>query len=152
MSTSGTSATGISGNSSGGTESPRDWQLLKLAFTGNSPDELFAFNNAYIINYFVVQTTVDGKPANDTKAMNSSALALFRCGHVQDIEVCYDNHLCLRASCLPEMRERSRVQTPFDLRFQVFQYTLARVWVFRSHLQAASILVPCLMLLKNSAV
>ena len=105
MSTSGTSATGTSGNSSGGTESPSDWQLLKQAFTGKSPDELFTFNNANIINYFVVQTTVDGKPANDTKAMNSSALALFRCGHVQDIEVCYDSHICLRASCLPEMRE-----------------------------------------------
>ena len=102
MSTSGTSATG---NSSGGTEPPRDWQLLKQTFIGKSPDELFAFNNANIINYFVVRTTVDGKPANDTKAMNSSALALFGCGHVQDIEMCYDNHLCLRASCLPEMRK-----------------------------------------------
>ena len=81
------------------------WQSLKEAFIGKAPHEVFSFTNAEIINYFVVRTAVDGKPADDMKAINSSAMNLFRCGHIQDIRVCCDNYMFIQAKCLPEMRK-----------------------------------------------
>ena len=45
---------------------------------------------------------------SDMKGMNSSALNLFRCGHIQQITVCYrsdQKQLCIKANCMPEMRK-----------------------------------------------
>ena len=53
----------------------------------------------------MVRTAVDGMPSSDVKAINSSALNMFRCGHVQDIMIGYDKHIYLQAKCLPEMRK-----------------------------------------------
>ena len=68
---------------------------------------MMSFTNANIINYFLVRTAVDGHgmPSSDVKAINSSALNLFRCGHVQDIMISCDNHLYIQAKYLPEMRK-----------------------------------------------
>ena len=45
-------------------------------------------------------------PIVDTShPINSSALNMFRCGHVQDIMIGYDKHIYLQAKCLPEMRK-----------------------------------------------
>ena len=59
-----------------------NWQPLKEAFTGNTTNQTLSFCNAQLINYFVLRSTVDGMPANDMKAIDSSALNLFLCGHV----------------------------------------------------------------------
>ena len=81
------------------------WQPIKDAFVGEAARQIFSFTNAQIINYFVVRTAVDGMPASDMKAINSSAMNLFRCGHVQDIRVNFDKYMCVQAKCLPEMRK-----------------------------------------------
>ena len=81
------------------------WQPLKEAFIGKDSHEGFSFTNAQIINYFVVRTAVDGKPAADMKAINSSAMNLFRCGHIQDIRVCCEKCMVIQAKCVPEMRK-----------------------------------------------
>ena len=80
------------------------WKPLKEAFPWN-PVTSFSFTNAEIINYFVSRRAVDGLSANDTKAMNKSALNLFQCGHIQDIRVCYTSRkqLSIKYSCIPEM-------------------------------------------------
>ena len=75
---------------------------LKQAFTQSNP---LNFTNADIVNYFVIQKTVDDLPACDVKGMNSSALGLFRCGNVQDITVSFQNYIYIKASYLPEMRK-----------------------------------------------
>ena len=53
------------------------------------------------------RTAVDGLPASDTKGMNKLALNLFRCGHIQDIRVCYTSkkQLGIKSNCIPEMRK-----------------------------------------------
>ena len=55
-----------------------DWLMLKEAFVGKAPHQIFSFTNANIINYFVVRTAVDGMPSDDIKAINSRALNLLR--------------------------------------------------------------------------
>ena len=83
-----------------------NWHPLKEVFAGNTTcNQMLSFTNAQIINYFVIRNTVDGMPANDMKAIDSSALNLFRCGHIQDIKVCTDQHLAVQANCVPEMRK-----------------------------------------------
>ena len=48
---------------------------------------------------------MDGMPAADFIAINKSSLHLFKCGHVQDIKVLFDKNVCIKATCLPEMRK-----------------------------------------------
>ena len=80
---------------------PNDgWIDIKKAY--------LAFTNAQIISYFVTRTVDDGLPAADFKSINNSACSLYRCGHVQKIEVCHrfsSNILLIRANCLPEMKK-----------------------------------------------
>ena len=64
----------------------------------------FSFTNAQIINYFVVSTAMDGMPACDMKAINNPEMYLFRCGHIQDIRVNFEKHVCIQAKCLPKMK------------------------------------------------
>ena len=82
-----------------------NWQPLKEVFAGNKNSRTLPFCNAQLINYFVLRNTVDGMPANDMKAIDTSALNLFPCGHVQDVKVCTDHHLVIQANCVPEMRK-----------------------------------------------
>ena len=58
------------------------WRPLRKAFPPSIP---INFTNAEIVNYFVIRRAIDGLPASDVKGMNSSALNLFWCGHLQDI-------------------------------------------------------------------
>ena len=39
------------------------------------------------------------------KAINSSAMNLFRCGHIQDIRVRCEKYMVIQAKCVPEMRK-----------------------------------------------
>lgn len=82
-----------------------DWEKLQEAFTRTDANEMISFSNANIINYFLVRTAIDGMPSSDVKAINTSALNMFRCGHVQDIMIGYDKHIYIQAKCLPEMRK-----------------------------------------------
>ena len=85
---------------------PNDgWQPLKETFTRKAPHEVFSFTNARIINYFIARTAVDGNPADDMKAINSSAMNLFCCGHIQDIRVRCDKYMLIQENCFPEMRK-----------------------------------------------
>ena len=81
------------------------WQELTKVYT---TDKVFGFTNAQIISYFVTRTALDGLPAGDFKYVNSSALSLFRCGHVQKILVCHNSSatsIYIRADCLPEIKK-----------------------------------------------
>ena len=76
------------------------------AFVGKAPDQALSFTNAHIISYFVSRTAVDGMPVCDFKAINKSSLNLFNCGHVQDINVLFEEKFCIiQANCLPEMQK-----------------------------------------------
>ena len=72
-----------------------------------STDQVFSFTNAQMISYFVTRTADDGLPMGDFKSVNNSASNLFRCGHLQQIQVAYDtaDTLIVRAKCLPEMKK-----------------------------------------------
>ena len=64
------------------------------------------FMIANIINYFVSRVTVDGKPTNDVKNLNSHAYPLFKAGHIQSIFVKHgDSSYNIRCTCLPEMKK-----------------------------------------------
>ena len=82
---------------------PAVWQNIKVAYKSQAVPQ---FGNGQIVEYFVTRTVKDGCPAADFKSMNKSAINLFRCGHVQNIEVSADeSRLFMRAKCLPEMRK-----------------------------------------------
>ena len=78
------------------------WETITTAYSTNCHLE---FTNAQIISSFVTRTAEDG---SDFKSLNSSAMNLFRCGHVQSIEVCQQvesSNTYLGADCLPEMKK-----------------------------------------------
>ena len=81
-----------------------DWKKLQETPTRTDLD-VISFTNANIINYFLVCTATDGMPSSDVKTINSSAVNMFRCGHVQDIMIGYDKHMYIQVKCLPEMRK-----------------------------------------------
>ena len=86
---------------------PDTWQDIKTVYKSSS--EIPPFSNAQIVSYFVTRTVSDGLASSDFKSLNQSALNLFRCGHVQSVEVSSDEmKLFIRAKCLPEMK-RDRV-------------------------------------------
>ena len=80
------------------------WVDIKEAF--KSADEVPKFSHAHIVTYFVTRQVSDDLPAADFKSLNSNAEFLYRCGHVQSIQVVHTStQLFLKASCLPEMRK-----------------------------------------------
>ena len=80
------------------------WKDIKTAYTSQALQ--VQFTNAQIVEYFVTRTVSDGRLSADFKSINKSALNLFRCGHVQNIEISSDEtNLHMRANCLPEMRK-----------------------------------------------
>ena len=77
---------------------------MKTAYTSQALQ--VQFTNAQIVEYFVTRTVSDGRLSADFKSINKSALNLFCCGHVQNIEISSDEtNLHMRANCLPEMRK-----------------------------------------------
>ena len=64
---------------------PDIWQNLKEFF--KQPSQVPCFTNANVISYFVARTASNGLEVQDFKSMNSSAMNLFRYGHVQQIQV-----------------------------------------------------------------
>lgn len=81
--------------------------LTDLAALGRSLSA--DFNMSHIVAYFVTRTVKDSLPAGDFKSINKSAENLFRCGHVQNIQLAsVTGILYIKSNCLPEMR-RDRV-------------------------------------------
>lgn len=79
------------------------WQDIRKAYT---PSTVPRFTNSQIVGYFVTRTALDGLQCGDFKSVNESAMNLFRCGHVQQIEVgTTSDELLLQAKCLPEMKK-----------------------------------------------
>ena len=80
------------------------WTVISKAF---SSADVPQFNTSHIVAYFVTRTVSDCLPAADFKSVNKSGESLFRCGHVQSIQVCTTEtpHLYVRANCLPEMKK-----------------------------------------------
>ena len=75
---------------------------------GNNTKQSFGFTHAQLLGYFVTRIAHDGLLAGDFKSVYSSALNLFRCGHVQKIQVCHEitsDSIFIRADCLPEMKK-----------------------------------------------
>ena len=59
-----------------------------------------------IMSYFVTRCFEDALPAGDFKSVSKSANNLFRCGHIQAIEVAtVDARAYIKSNCLPEMRK-----------------------------------------------
>ena len=81
------------------------WKELSEVY--GSADQVFGFMNAQLVTYFVTRTADDGLPLGDFKSINSTAEKLFRCGHVQHIQVAQDtvDTFFLHADCLPEMKK-----------------------------------------------
>ena len=70
-----------------------------------SPDDVPRFTNAQIVTYFVTRQVCDSRLCGDFKAINRSAMNLFRCGHLQQVELLNTSDtLWLQAYCLPEMK------------------------------------------------
>ena len=94
---------GTSGQAANGQISTT-WKDIKTAYTSQALQ--VQFTNAQIVEYFVTRTVSDGRLSADFKSINKSALNLFRCGHVQNIEISSDEtNLYMRANCLPAMRK-----------------------------------------------
>ena len=72
----------------------------------SSDDQVPQFTMSNIMTYFVTCCLKDSLPARDFKSISKSAENMFRCGHVQDIEVVTDNDsVYIKSNCLPEMRK-----------------------------------------------
>ena len=103
------------------------WQELTQVYADS--DQCFQFTNAQIISYFVTRTADDGLPASDFKSINSSALSLFRCGHVKKIHVCHQitpANVFIRADCLPEMKKDRVYKTEMELENSSFDIRRAQ--------------------------
>ena len=58
------------------------------------------------VTYFVTGCVIDGLPSEDFKSASLNAINLFKCGHVQSIEVCtVPSAFHLQAICQPEMKK-----------------------------------------------
>ena len=70
-----------------------------------------AFTIANITNYFIKRVSVDGKPANDFKNVNTRAYPLFKAGHIQSIYIRHkDNSYDIKCICLPEMKKKNCIK------------------------------------------
>ena len=115
-------------------------------------DNCFEFTNAQIISYFVSRTADDGLPASDFKSVNSSALSLFRCDHVQKIRVCHQissSSTFICADCLPEMKKDRVYKVEIELEHSSFDICRVDVQLVEVPLVVASTLQHCAMLWRS---
>ena len=69
-------------------------------------DEVPQFTMSDIMSYFVTRCLEDSLPSGDFKSISKSSENLFRCGHVQNIQVSkLDDCVYVKSQCLPEMRK-----------------------------------------------
>ena len=80
------------------------WEDIQKDY--KSPSDVPMFTNGHIVAYFVTRSVADNLPAGDFKSINHSAENLFRCGHVQGMQVCSSTTLIyIKAICLPEIKK-----------------------------------------------
>ena len=78
--------------------SNQDWVELE---DGSIPK----FNTKNLTNYFIDRIALDGRPANDSRNVNSHAYPLFMTGHIQSIYTkvrdasCLIKYICLQDQC-----------------------------------------------------
>ena len=78
------------------------WNNIKTYY--KSPSEVPKFTNAHIVTYFVMRKVSDESSCTDFKSINQSAIDLFHCGHLPQVEIAESNGtLWIRANCLPQM-------------------------------------------------
>ena len=66
----------------------------------------FEFNMSHIVAYLATCLASDSKAATDLKSINKSAEGLYKCGHIQSIQVSTDSQfIYIKSKCLPEMRK-----------------------------------------------
>jgi len=86
-----------------------------------SPSTVPAFNNAQILAYFVTRTVSDRLQCGDFKSVSQSAVDLFRCGHVQQVEASSGRQsLWIRAKCLPQMKKDRIYKLLLSLNYNSF--------------------------------
>ena len=109
-----------------------------------SPQAVPCFTNGHIVQYFVTRILIDGLPASDFKSINQSALYLYCCGHVQNIEVCTSARVWIRSIRLPEMKkdEVHKLFVSLD-EFSFDVLTAVSVQLARAQLLVASMLLHC---------
>ena len=96
---------------------------------GSTTNQSFRFTHAQLLGYFVTRIAHDGLPAGDFKSVYSSALNLFRCGHVQKIQVCHEitsDSIFIRADCLPEMKKDRVYKIELQLEESSFEISAAQ--------------------------
>ena len=80
------------------------WKKIKTYY--KSPSNVPRFTNAHKVTSFVMRKVCDGSSCTDFKSINQSAIDLFHCGHLQQVEIAESNvTLWIRANCLPQMRK-----------------------------------------------
>ena len=65
------------------------WNNIKTYY--KAPYEIPKFTNAHIVTYFVMRKVCDGSSCTDFKSINQSAIDLFHCGHLQQVEIAEAN-------------------------------------------------------------
>ena len=73
------------------TFSESGWEDICKAFSMAAVLPKFEFNMSHIVAYFVTHLVSDSKAATDLKSINKSAECLYKCGHVQSIQVSTDS-------------------------------------------------------------
>ena len=69
-------------------------------------NEVPQFTMSDIMSYFVTRCLEDSLPSGDFKSISKSSENLFRCGHVQNIQVSkLDDSVYVKSQCLLEMRK-----------------------------------------------
>jgi len=93
-------------NNDEGYGAPESDEFVDIKQFYTCPDTVPNFTNAQIVSCFVTQQVCDTCLCGDFKAINKSAMYLFRCGHLQQVEI-YNSQdrLWLQAYCLPEMKK-----------------------------------------------
>ena len=82
------------------------WEDIRKAFSKAAVLPQFEFNMSHIVAYFGTRLARDSKAATDLKSINKSAEGLYKCGHVQSIQVSTDSQfIYIKSKCLPEMRK-----------------------------------------------
>ena len=102
-----------------------DWMDIKEFY--KSPDDVPRFTNAQIVSYFVIQQVCDSRLCGDFKAINRSAMNLFRCGHLQQVEVLnISDTLRLQAYCLPEMKKDKTYKVELSILHSKWEISAAK--------------------------
>ena len=102
-----------------------DWMDIKEFC--KSPDDVPKFTNAQIVNYFVTRQVCDSRLCGDFKAINRSAMNLFRCGHLQQVEVLNSSDtLWLQAYCLPEMKKDKTYKVELSISHNKWEISTAK--------------------------